>query len=636
MPIQTTWRARNFGELIGNEDVVTSVKAALKSSDPNHAILITGPSGTGKTTLARIIAMRLGAYDPDSLSNSGFREINAGDMRGIDAVRAIGAEASRMPLGGGNRVFFVDECFYKDTLVSTPTGSIPIRCIKEGDSIVGAFGSDTVEHVFVNKVPLDRVVCVAFAGKLVYCTKDHKFFTTRGWVAACLLTKDDQLIDMEDSNASIEMCSMWEGLRAPVQKEVLLQELLCEFRGPWEQGKYQIRDGQEKNQSDTSCFESDGCRKGKSAGLQQKNDKQQPVQKSRDNVKNNGNKTKKWNTRLHQAQSRRERPSNNSANTTSIAVDPSIRNRSGDKHSQSSECALGVQSGFSVQENQTGNRDRREGASFSICESQRQKENGNAFFVRVDSVAFYERGDTDGFEWCIISDQDKDRGYVEFYDLQVKNHPSYTANGVLVHNCHRMTPDAQEMWLKILEEAAGYNWFIFATTNPETLKTTFLRRPAKYEMKPLPDGAIVKYLTDICDEEGIDATEDVLQAIVSDCMGSMGIAMGILDAIKGLSAEQMLQAAQIQAAKQNAVIELCRVLVDKKCTWAAIRPILANLKEQGEDAEGIRRMVLGYCSSILLKKDEPRMFIIMDAFHEPMYNIGFPGVVFACYAASKG
>ena len=311
MPIQTTWRARNFGELIGNEDVVASVKAALKSNDPNHAILITGPSGTGKTTLARIIAMRLGAYDPDSLSNSGFREINAGDMRGIDAVRAIGAEASRMPLGGGNRVFFVDEC-------------------------------------------------------------------------------------------------------------------------------------------------------------------------------------------------------------------------------------------------------------------------------------------------------------------------------------HRMTPDAQEMWLKILEEAAGYNWFIFATTNPETLKTTFLRRPAKYEMKPLPDGAIVKYLTDICDEEGIDATEDVLQAIVSDCMGSMGIAMGILDAIKGLSAEQMLQAAQTQAAKQNAVIELCRVLVDKKCTWAAIRPILANLKEQGEDAEGIRRMVLGYCSSILLKKDEPRMFIIMDAFHEPMYNIGFPGVIFACYAASKG
>ena len=90
MTIQTTWRARNFGELIGNEDVVTSVKAALKSGDPNHAILITGPSGTGKTTLARIIAMRLGAYDPDSLSNSGFREINAGDMGGVGKRALVG------------------------------------------------------------------------------------------------------------------------------------------------------------------------------------------------------------------------------------------------------------------------------------------------------------------------------------------------------------------------------------------------------------------------------------------------------------------------------------------------------------------------------------------------------------------
>lgn len=313
MPIQTTYRARNFGELVGNQDVIAAVKAMLKDEDPNHAILITGPSGTGKTTLARIIAMRLGCYDPDSNNNPGFRELNAGDVRGIDAVRAIGAEASRIPLGGGDRVFFVDEC-------------------------------------------------------------------------------------------------------------------------------------------------------------------------------------------------------------------------------------------------------------------------------------------------------------------------------------HRMTGDAQEAWLKILEEAKGYNWFIFATTNPEALKATFLRRVAKYEMKPIGESAIFEYLCDICKEEQIDAPDDTIQMIADECLGSMGIAMGILDAIKGLSPAQMAEAVQQQAAKQNAVIDLCMRITDKKnpAKWADIRPILASLKEQGEDAEGIRRLMIAWCAGALLKRDDPKAFIILDAFHEPMYNIGFPGVVHACYLALKG
>jgi DNA polymerase-3 subunit gamma/tau len=198
---------------------------------------------------------------------------------------------------------------------------------------------------------------------------------------------------------------------------------------------------------------------------------------------------------------------------------------------------------------------------------------------------------------------------------------------------HQYTSQAQEMWLKILEEAEGFNYYLFATTNPERLGTTFKRRVAEYALTPVGNDELKEHLQKVCEEEEIKAPEEVLDSILDECMGSVGIALGILDAIKGLSGAQMQKAVLVQAAKQSAVIALCRALAKPGCKWADVKSILGSLKEQGEDAEGIRRMVLGYCSNWLLKKDEPRAFVILDAFSEPMYNIGFPGVVRACYIA---
>lgn len=200
--------------------------------------------------------------------------------------------------------------------------------------------------------------------------------------------------------------------------------------------------------------------------------------------------------------------------------------------------------------------------------------------------------------------------------------------------CHKLTPDAQEAFLKLLEIASETpNYYIFATTNPEALKITFKRRCAQYTLAPVTEEELLEHLKGICEKEEIKATDEVLERIAQDATGSVGVALGILDAIKGLSPSEMLSAAQQQAALQNEVIELCRALANKD-SWKKVAAILRGL--QGQDAEGIRRKVLGYCSSWLLKQDNARAFLIMDAFETPTYDMGFPRIVHSSYMAVKG
>ena len=93
----------------------------------------------------------------------------------------------------------------------------------------------------------------------------------------------------------------------------------------------------------------------------------------------------------------------------------------------------------------------------------------------------------------------------------------------------------------------------------------------------------------------------------------------------------------MKIAKQSAEelsesIALCRALIRRE-GWKIVREILSGLKDQ--DAEGIRRHVLGYAQSALLNSDNERAGLVLEEFFEPFYSIGFPGLVYACYSVTK-
>lgn len=100
------YRPKYFTEVFGNEHAIQQVVSILNrpiKSMPK-AWLFTGESGTGKTTMVRIIKEELGCSDTD------FHEYNSSNTRGIDTIREISNQARMSPMDGKIKMFLFDEC----------------------------------------------------------------------------------------------------------------------------------------------------------------------------------------------------------------------------------------------------------------------------------------------------------------------------------------------------------------------------------------------------------------------------------------------------------------------------------------------------------------------------------------------
>jgi DNA polymerase-3 subunit gamma/tau len=196
---------------------------------------------------------------------------------------------------------------------------------------------------------------------------------------------------------------------------------------------------------------------------------------------------------------------------------------------------------------------------------------------------------------------------------------------------HRATGDAMSALLKMLEDCPKHVRFILCTTDPQKLLPTLRGRCSIFQTTPLSDTDMFSLLKKISRAEGQKIEKEVLDQIVQDSQGHPRNAINILEQVLCVDPEKQLQVARRSAEQQSQMIELCRALIAKK-RWKEIAGILSGLKE-GNDAESIRRMVLGYCQAILLKGENTQAGLVMECFIPNTYDVGFPGIVFACYSS---
>jgi len=204
----------------------------------------------------------------------------------------------------------------------------------------------------------------------------------------------------------------------------------------------------------------------------------------------------------------------------------------------------------------------------------------------------------------------------------------------ILDEVHRLTNDAQSALLKELEDTPKHVYYILCTTDPQKLLPTIRGRCAEFQVRTLNEIEMKKLLRRVVKAEGERLRKEVYEQIAQDSIGHPRNALQILAQVLAVPPNKRLEVAKRAAEKQSEMIELCRALI-KGEPWPKVAGILKGLKE--EDPERIRRAVLGYCQAILLSgKQDNSVAAVMEEFLEPVYNSGFPGLVFACYAVCCG
>ena len=173
------YRPKKLDEVVGQNEIKKILASSVKNGTITHAYLFSGPRGTGKTTMAKILAKMVNCSNPidgnacgqcenckNVLNSNDVIEIDAASNNGVDEIRDLREKANLVPSSAKYKVYIIDEVHMLTTqafnallktLEEPPKHVIFILATTEYYKIPLTITSRCQKFQF-NKITLDEIV----------------------------------------------------------------------------------------------------------------------------------------------------------------------------------------------------------------------------------------------------------------------------------------------------------------------------------------------------------------------------------------------------------------------------------------------------------------------------------------------
>lgn len=213
MALYRTYRPGSFAEVRGQAHVVSVLEAAVKKGEPAHAYLFAGGRGTGKTSMARLLARALDTDERD------VYEMDAASNRGIDEIRELRDGVATLPFNSSYKFYIIDEAHaltkdawgaFLKTLEEPPSHAIFVLATTELDRVpetiqsrCQVFQFKKPSHEILKKLVLDiarkeEAHLEPAGAELIALMGDGSFRDTLGILQKVLTVSSDKKLTEEE------------------------------------------------------------------------------------------------------------------------------------------------------------------------------------------------------------------------------------------------------------------------------------------------------------------------------------------------------------------------------------------------------------------------------------------------------